>query len=421
MPPKRVPKPKKRRARRDRVHKFDKTARMRAVCITLNNPTAAELKVYDTFAVRAGGPCSFFIGQKERGPDGTVHLQCYAYSGVGRTFSAWKQIMGSRAHIERAKAGPKDNIAYCSKVDTRVEGVDGWAHKAGTPPTQGKVNLTEAMADVLVLNDAEMMEKHTTTWTMNMRALKNYRNDKAAPREFKTAAIWLHGETGTNKSTRGLVMLKSLCKDWGVMMPGTNVKTVWGDGCNGKEGVLIDDLAPGNLSISTVMRMVGNEPYRIPEKGGSYLWRPKVVVITSNWSPSEMFEGAKQLPALLRRLRVEKFVKDPNFKIEKPGVDVFDSFFEDDNAAKAGPSVRRELQDMTLVEIDSSGDESDEGIAARAPLTRRASLMSPAYRGAVEDDFPDAQPVDLSNDWDEYLLRPLERPGYVYPGACPLD
>lgn len=95
--------------------------------ITLNNPDK-DVEDYMT-AVKLSG-ASWFVGQLEKGDNGTVHLQAaFGYKNPVR-FAAIKKMLPS-AHIEKTNCGGSA-ADYCSKEDTRID----ITHSFGTPPVK---------------------------------------------------------------------------------------------------------------------------------------------------------------------------------------------------------------------------------------------------------------------------------------------
>lgn len=87
-------------------------------CVTVNNPTY-DLREFGLRAIKAGGE---FVVQLEKGADEeTPHMQGYVRFPSQRKFSAVKKIW-PRGHIEKAKGSVRQNVAYCTKKDTRVDG-----------------------------------------------------------------------------------------------------------------------------------------------------------------------------------------------------------------------------------------------------------------------------------------------------------
>lgn len=84
--------------------------RGRKWCFTLNNYTEEE---YDTLTQVLSEKGKVIIG-KEKGEEGTPHLQGYIECKNAIYFNSLKKLM-PRAHIEKAKGTLEQNVAYCSK------------------------------------------------------------------------------------------------------------------------------------------------------------------------------------------------------------------------------------------------------------------------------------------------------------------
>ena len=95
--------------------------RGKAWTFTLNNYSEDEhIELLDRLNVESGNVDYSIIG-RERGDNGTPHLQGYCICRTRRTFASFKQLVGDRCHIERARASPSVNREYCSKEGDFVE------------------------------------------------------------------------------------------------------------------------------------------------------------------------------------------------------------------------------------------------------------------------------------------------------------
>lgn len=93
--------------------------RYRAYCFTLNNYNENDIKhIIDKFGTKAQ-----YILAKEKGENGTPHIQGYVKFKNPKDFNAIKKIM-PRAHIEQAKGTIKDNWTYCSKEGNYETNID---------------------------------------------------------------------------------------------------------------------------------------------------------------------------------------------------------------------------------------------------------------------------------------------------------
>lgn len=100
-------------------------------CLTINNYTDEDLANIN----RASEQFKYCIFGKEKGKNGTPHLQMYINFKKPVRMSSIKKIF-SRAHIERARGTDHDNQRYCSK--------DGDFIEIGYPQVQGKLTRGEA-------------------------------------------------------------------------------------------------------------------------------------------------------------------------------------------------------------------------------------------------------------------------------------
>lgn len=93
------------------------TDRSRKWCFTLNNYTDNEYKTLNT--TFQSKKWTFVMG-KETSSTGTPHIQGYIEHKNAIKFEVLKKIM-PRAHIEKALGSTKDNLAYCTKEDSKAE------------------------------------------------------------------------------------------------------------------------------------------------------------------------------------------------------------------------------------------------------------------------------------------------------------
>ena len=121
-------------------HKFAKAkvksktmSRARNWCFTLNNPSIHEIlkleQLYDDHGESAG--VRYLIFQQETGQEGTPHVQGFISLEKQKRIKQLKTLVGDRAHLEMARGTPQQNIDYCSKTETAVEGT---LRQYGEPP-----------------------------------------------------------------------------------------------------------------------------------------------------------------------------------------------------------------------------------------------------------------------------------------------
>ncbi|QJQ37747.1 replication-associated protein [Cressdnaviricota sp.] len=88
------------------------------------------------------GKVAFCIGQAEQCPQtGRKHLQFYVQLGRTCTMKWLKKYVNEHAHWEKARGSVDENIQYCSKLESRIDGP--W--QFGVPKRTGKLTgLDEA-------------------------------------------------------------------------------------------------------------------------------------------------------------------------------------------------------------------------------------------------------------------------------------
>lgn len=84
---------------------------------TLNNYTQDDIQRLRSIQEA----CAYIIFGKEVGNSGTPHLQGYVCFKQVKTFLQAKNLIGTRAHIERKRGSPKEAADYCMKENDYEE------------------------------------------------------------------------------------------------------------------------------------------------------------------------------------------------------------------------------------------------------------------------------------------------------------
>jgi len=115
-------------------------SRYRNVCFTVNNPDGQLDPDTDRWA--DDHFVSFCVWQLELSETGTLHFQGYLELTKQVSLASVKAIPGlERAHIEARRGNQAVAIAYCKKLDTRLDGPWEW----GVPKAQGQRADLEAV------------------------------------------------------------------------------------------------------------------------------------------------------------------------------------------------------------------------------------------------------------------------------------
>lgn len=257
-------------------------------CFTLNNYTPEE------GVALAEQECVYVIIGKEVGDQGTPHLQGYIVFKSNKRLSAVKKI-NSRCHWEIAKGTTEQNVAYCSK--------DGDFVELGERPKTRK----------------EIGQDQKEKWQDVVRAAREGTCEEEYPREFiqynatinrlyspqvesidQYTGLWWYGAPGTGKSRKAREDYPDLYD---------KLLNKWWDGYVDEEVVLIDDLDKSHTHMGLFLkRYADHYPFRAEYKGGSKVIRPKVIIVTSNYSIDEIFgQDPEMAKAIRRRYKVTHF------------------------------------------------------------------------------------------------------------------
>ena len=264
-------------------------------CFTINNPTATDSPA----GWSAVKNVRFCVWQKERGSEGTEHLQGYVMLYETQRLTWLKANLNSRAHWENRKGSHQQAVDYCKKEESRIDGP--W--QFGEGPQQGKRN------DLLLLKAAVESGKRERViasdddlfpvWAKYSRAAKEYRRLlQGSGRSHQTKCLVLWGEPGVGKSR----FAANVDPDaYWVMRPRSN-GDVWWDGYDGQDVVVVDEFT-GWMTRTFLCRMLDRYPLNVEVKGGSVPFTAKLVIFTSNDDPHTWF--TRGLGALERRMTGE--------------------------------------------------------------------------------------------------------------------
>lgn len=239
--------------------------------------------------------------QLEQGKEGTKHIQA-AIGGKSTRFAVVKKLFPT-AHIE----GTKDAFRaweYCGKEDTRVEGPVEY----GVPPAQRNVaGNVKARNEMLITKGAAQAVKDGDVPIMQLPKLKLaidlYNSLVSKPTDLDSLDnYWYHGLPGTGKS-------RGARTEW----PDLYNKPLnkWWCEYQAQETVLLDDFSKEHKVLGAHLKnWADHYPFVAETKGGGITIRPKRIVITSNYTPEEIFEDQVTCEAIRRRFKFKYFEKE---------------------------------------------------------------------------------------------------------------
>lgn len=263
----------------------------RGWCFTINNYTEADGIAVDSLK------CDYLICGREKGAQGTEHMQCYCYFSKRKSFAAVRALLGGRAHIEPAKGTPAQNRAYCSK--------DGDFIERGVLPKPGKRTDLMDMRDMLKAGKSMKevaMECRSYQALRGAELLRKYiRPPIEENAQQKPVVVWFWGPTGTGKSRAAFRRARryGYADDYWV----SNNSLQWYDGYAGESCVILDDIRRDHVDFSWLLRLLDGYPgLMAPVKGAFTLWTPKHVIITAPIPPEDFAPCTENSQQLVRRI-----------------------------------------------------------------------------------------------------------------------
>lgn len=274
-------------------------SRARNFCFTINNYTEQDVQNI------LGTECKYVCFGKEVGESGTPHLQGYICFQNARHFNALKKVHAT-AHWEVAKGLPSQAKAYCQK--------DGDFYEVGICPVDpsskgmGEKRRWEEAFEAVSENRYSDVPKDILC-----RSLKSI--EYAVSRVKESAIVlkeldaldneWRWGDPKSGKSQGA----RKENPDHFIKLP----RCKWFDGYNYESCIIIEDVDPESSKTAQFVKTLA-DVYVVPVevKGGTMKIRPKRIIVTSNYPPSDIFQGV-DLEAIMRRFKILKFVHNPDY------------------------------------------------------------------------------------------------------------
>ncbi len=141
--------------------------RSRSWTLTVQSPSPAIRRLLEKV------DCEFMVGQLERAPTtGTEHFQGAIYFPTARTMTGVKRRLPRGTHLEPMAGTWKQAITYCTKLDTRVLGANGWSMMRGEQPSQGaRTDIGALLTFAKEHTVLQCWEEHPVTMARNYRAM----------------------------------------------------------------------------------------------------------------------------------------------------------------------------------------------------------------------------------------------------------
>lgn len=255
----------------------------RCWCFTLNNYTEQEVTEIDSlFPEKA----NYLIYGKEKGDSNTPHLQGYVELKKQTLFTTVKKYM-PRAHIEMRKGTAEQALDYCKKDNLFTE--------HGKPGGQGRRTDLDKVRELAL--DGGMRAVTAVGNFQQIRVAEEFLTYHEEPRNWKPKTYWLWGQSEAGKTK----LAHQMCENKDVYVKiGTNK---WWNGYDGHTHVIIDDFRKEHIPFVDLLGILDRYEYRIEAKGKMRQFLAKTIVVTSIYSPQQMYSYTTEpIEQLTRRL-----------------------------------------------------------------------------------------------------------------------
>lgn len=294
------------------------------------------------------GRLSFWIFQKEIAPEtGTVHFQGYLHFSRVQSLAYLKKWISPIPHFEAAKGTLEQNIAYCSKEDSRAEGdeaeVGPW--RGGEEPEQGRRSDLIAFVDTIKsgATDAELLEKHPKEFVRHFKVIENIRATMAPRRDGPPLVILFTGPSGCGKTRSAVDYAEKRNLRYWIRGPHKH----WFQGYQGEPVAILDEVdkyEQQGFSLGLLLRILDRYAVDVEFKGGSRPFSSNIIILTAVLPPEAWYSRASDVAEQIgRRITTWFEWDDVNYQWK-------------DSTAKLYRPVKREVPEIEVVDL--TGDDN---------------------------------------------------------------
>lgn len=276
-------------------------------CFTINNPNYSDCDDLDNLVNHA----KYMIVGSEFGDEGTHHFQGFVILKSVKRLSGLKKLL-KRAHLEDSKGNWEQNYTYCSKEGDFIEYGDKPLTFAQRAKKGGESNKEKwrDIIDIAKVGDYEtLMNEYPAEFVRyqsSLMSMQKFADVEDLP-NGTVCGVWIQGKSGVGKTT---YVKNKLVKDKSTIY--RKDLTSWWDGySNFQHSVVhIDDMDPFSKIRGRDFKIWTQEDaFNAQVKGGYMKIRPKLIVVTSQYSIEEIWDDQKTLEAIKRRFKVYEISK----------------------------------------------------------------------------------------------------------------
>lgn len=283
----------------------------RGWCFTLNNPfdhgviPGDFITLLDNFIRK--GKIVYWIFQYEIGEQGTEHYQGYLHTKRAVPKQYLINKISNVASFRPAKGSPKHNKAYCSKLDTRIDGetaeVGPW--EGGDINQCGQGARTDVVAFVRDIRngatDRQLLEGHPSLFLRLGANVQRVRNADMGQRMGPPSVILFQGPSGCGKTRSAFEYAQkrnlTVYKRTGM--------GEWFEGYQGQDVTILDEVdkyEEQGFSLGLLLSILDRYPVRVAIKGSSIEMVSTTMVLTAVNGVRDWYKDYEAGPQIERRI-----------------------------------------------------------------------------------------------------------------------
>ena len=226
----------------------------------------------------------------EVGDSGTPHLQGFIFYknavAMPKSFlptAHWEPMRGSQAQAIDYCHKDGDFIELGTRPLTPIEKGDKEKRRYKDAFEAAKIGDFDSIPEDILWRHYNTAKKIRHDYTEDLPDLSHLDNK------------WVWGPSGTGKSR--------WARD---NYPGAFIKNQnkWWCGYKGQDAVIIDDIHPTWTGKAALKNWADHYPFNAESKGSTAMIRPKHIIVTSNYTPEEIFTDEQDLEPIRRRFHV---------------------------------------------------------------------------------------------------------------------
>lgn len=248
----------------------------------------------------------FLVFQKELCPkSGRPHLQGYVELRTPTKYETvqnyWPPL--GKFHLKNAKGSQAQNVAYCTKAETRIQEPCFHGEKA----EQGRRTDLESIAHDLMggASMLDLLESNPAVVIRNFKGLQFAQMQTDLPKKRAEPTLYyLCGAAGCGKSYVTREMVETEFKNDAYWC--AEHVNGWFDGYRGEKVIVFDDFT-GKYPLNDMLKLLDYGPLRINVKGGYVTVKADTFIFTSNFPVEQQYQHDPHQHAWLSRLSGERY------------------------------------------------------------------------------------------------------------------